>query len=160
MPNLGTIKNFSGYYGFLSNFAQTPIRWQGHEWPTAEHAFQAAKATTLPDMLSIKAAASPGIAKRLGRKVERRKDWEDVKLSIMDEVLQCKFLADPSRRLSLRLVNTMGYELVEGNTWGDTFWGVCGSIGHNHLGVLLMRRRHFLYNTGFFNGPQHLPTTP
>lgn len=26
----------------------------------------------------------------------------------------------------------------EGNTWGDTFWGICGGQGSNMLGQLLM----------------------
>ena len=31
--------------------------------------------------------------------------------------------------------------LVEGNSWGDTFWGVCRGKGKNMLGKILMRVR-------------------
>ena len=35
-------------------------------------------------------------------------------------------------------------ELVEGNTWNDTYWGVCNGVGHNHLGKILMQVRQEL----------------
>jgi hypothetical protein len=39
------------------------------------------------------------------------------------------------------LLATGDKELIEGNTWGDTFWGVCNGIGQNHLGKILMAKR-------------------
>ena len=43
--------------------------------------------------------------------------------------------------LALALKYTGDAELIEGNNWGDTFWGVCNGVGENHLGKLLMARR-------------------
>ena len=34
-------------------------------------------------------------------------------------------------------------ELVEGNYWGDTFWGICNGEGTNWLGILLMAERAY-----------------
>ena len=31
--------------------------------------------------------------------------------------------------------------LIEGNDWGDTFWGMTDGEGENHLGKILMRVR-------------------
>ena len=42
------------------------------------------------------------------------------------------------------LVDTGDQPLIEGNTWGDRFWGVCGGTGMNHLGRLLMEVREEL----------------
>ena len=40
-----------------------------------------------------------------------------------------------------KLEETRGSELIEGNTWGDRFWGVSRGIGENHLGKILMEER-------------------
>jgi predicted NAD-dependent protein-ADP-ribosyltransferase YbiA (DUF1768 family) len=41
-----------------------------------------------------------------------------------------------------RLNSTKGCELIEGNTWGDKFWGQCPlGNGRNELGKLLMSIR-------------------
>lgn len=68
-----------------------------------------------------------------------RRDWEEVKLDIMYELLKCKFDQNPS--LKEKLINTGDRLLVEGNDWHDTYWGVCNGKGSNHLGKLLMKLR-------------------
>jgi predicted NAD-dependent protein-ADP-ribosyltransferase YbiA (DUF1768 family) len=73
-----------------------------------------------------------------GQKVTLRKDWEGVKIQVMRDVLRLKF-ANPGLRD--RLLETGDRELIEGNTWGDTFWGVCRGSGKNWLGQLLMELR-------------------
>ena len=40
-----------------------------------------------------------------------------------------------------KLIDTGDIELVEVNSWGDTFYGVCNGVGENHLGKLLMKIR-------------------
>lgn len=134
------IDSFRGQYRFLSNFYPSPF-------PTLEHHFQASKATTVEDAIFVMSAAKsekgvstllvpdPGEAKRRGRAIKCRDDWDDCKIEIMHGWLVIKFL-DPMLRGWLR--DTGDAELIEGNTWGDRFWGKCNGEGENVLGELLM----------------------
>lgn len=132
------VTEFQGNYRFLSNFWKCPIEYEGVLYPTVEHAYQAAKTTIPGERKTIREAVSPGVAKKLGRKVTLRANWEQVKLSTMLDLLRLKF-ADPYLRA--KLLNTLTAELIEGNYWGDRYWGVCDGRGENHLGRLLMQVR-------------------
>jgi ribA/ribD-fused uncharacterized protein len=137
------INKFDGPYAFLSNFYHSPIVYEGLEYPTVEHAFQAAKTLKVSERESIAALPTPGAAKRAGRQVALRKDWEEVKIDVMRECLKEKF-KDPV--LFASLVATGDEELIEGNYWHDNFWGVCScersnGQGLNQLGKLLMELR-------------------
>lgn len=132
------ITSFDGEFAFLSNFFPCEITWEGITFQTTEAAFQAAKTTDLEKRKEIAELSTPGKAKRAGRKLEIRSDWESIKVSIMEEVLRIKFSQPKMREL---LKSTSSKELVEGNTWGDTFWGVC-ETGQNMLGKLLMKIRN------------------
>lgn len=133
------ILEFREAHEFLSNFWPVAIRFEGQTYPTVEHAFQAAKTDDEEERARIRGARDPGKAKRLGRAVRLRRDWEKVKLGIMESLLREKFTAHPDLRELL--LATGERRLVEGNTWGDAFWGVCRGRGKNHLGKLLMRVR-------------------
>lgn len=138
------IAEFSGHHRFLSNFELAPVLWDGKIYPTVEHAYQAAK--TLDHALReiIRKAASPGKAKRMARNISPRKDWDDIKLCVMLGLLRQKFsYAD----LASMLLETENQELVEGNTWGDIFWGVYEGHGENNLGKLLMQVREEIGGT-------------
>jgi ribA/ribD-fused uncharacterized protein len=129
-----TIDRFSGEYRFLSNFYPVAIVLDGEQYSSVEHAYQAAK--TLDPLkrkrfLNISAPA----AKRLGRSITLRPDWEDFKLDIMFNLLQRKFRNPELRR---KLKDTGDAILIEGNHWGDTFWGICKGDGYNMLGQMLM----------------------
>lgn len=132
------IDRFRGEHAFLSNFHRHPFRWRGHVFATAEHGFQSAKSRNERERQRIRAASSPGEAKRLGRRADLRCEWERIKDDVMHSVLQAKF-AVPELRDAL--LATGDAELVEGNTWGDAYWGVCGGRGRNQLGRTLMRIR-------------------
>jgi len=130
------IRKFRGKHAFLSNFYQgAPFEWRGHTWATAEHAYQAAKCERTEDARAIREATSPASAKRMGRRVLLRPDFDEVKIDLMREILQAKFSHHSTARL---LENTGHAELIEENHWGDTFWGRCDGRGLNHLGNLLM----------------------
>ncbi len=139
------IDNFSGEHRFLSNFYPSPIYVDGLRFPTVEHAFQAAKTSDVADKERIAQAKSPGRAKSLGRKVRLRKDWEAVKVGVMKQCAELKFESDA--QLADLLLATGEARLIEGNTWNDSFWGVCGGRGKNHLGKILMRVRSQLQDT-------------
>jgi len=105
---------------------------------TVEHAYQAAKTYSIDDRMKIANADTPGQAKRLGRKANVRSDWESVKVGVMRGLLIQKF---SDVNLRKKLLATGKQELIEGNEWGDLFWGVCKGNGKNILGKLLMEIR-------------------
>jgi ribA/ribD-fused uncharacterized protein len=109
----------------------------GRIYKNAEAAFHAQKTFDL----SIKEQfqqLDPSQSKKLGRSIDLRKDWEEVKEEIMEYVIRAKF-SDPE--LQDLLLETGQQELVEGNWWKDTYWGVCNGIGQNKLGKILMKIR-------------------
>jgi ribA/ribD-fused uncharacterized protein len=132
------IDSFENEFAFLSNFYPSKICYEGIEYPTVEHAFQAAKTFDFEQRVAIAAAPTPGKAKRMGRRVSLRQDWEEVKDSIMEELVRRKF---KDKHLALLLWSTGEKELIEGNWWNDTYWGVCNGVGRNQLGKTLMKIR-------------------
>jgi ribA/ribD-fused uncharacterized protein len=132
------ITEFEGEFRFLSNFYPSPVMLDGIEYPTVEHAYQAAKTIDTAERDRIRNAKHAGTAKKLGRKVTLRPDWEAVKLQVMEDLIRRKFSIPDLKDM---LLATEQEELVEGNYWGDTFWGVCEGVGQNHLGKILMKVR-------------------
>lgn len=133
------IDRFAGKHWFLSNFFPCVITYCGITFQNAEAAFHAQKC---PERAAEFANLDPSAAKRLGRRVKLRADWEDVKDDIMAEILGVKFRAHPGLRD--KLLATGDKRLIEGNTWGDTYWGVSDGKGKNRLGELLMELRDAL----------------
>lgn len=106
-------------------------------FPCSESAFQAAKCLYQKDMAQF--TKLDGFkAKKAGRKVPLRPDWETVKVTIMTSIVKAKF--DQHPELMRRLRDVKG-EICEDNTWHDTFWGKCNGEGENNLGKILMRIR-------------------
>ncbi|HNC59253.1 MAG TPA: NADAR family protein [Leptospiraceae bacterium] len=145
------INAFKDEYRFLSNFYPCVVEFEGIEYPSTENAYQAAKTLNVIDRQLI-AGLKAGEAKRMGRKVEIRKDWDSVKLQIMESLLRQKF---SQTYFTFLLLQTENAELVEGNYWhnnnnnnyGDCFCGKCKNVvGQNNLGKLLMKIREDLRN--------------
>jgi ribA/ribD-fused uncharacterized protein len=143
------ICEFENKYAFLSNFYASPFTHDGIAYPTVEHFFQAAKTLNIAEKKAIAAADTPGKAKRMGRAVKLRPDWEKVKVYYMELGLRLKF-ADPE--LAQKLIATGDEELIEGNWWHDNTWGSCfcsdciNKPGRNLLGMLLMElRKELIY---------------
>lgn len=90
MSTYNQITSFRGEFFFLSNFYPIEINFEGRNYPTAEHAFQAAKCVNADDKEKIRGSSTPTIAKSIGRSVQLRKDWESKKLTIMEEILEVK----------------------------------------------------------------------
>lgn len=132
------INDFSGKHSFLSNFYSSPIQEGILTYPTVEHYYQSKKATNMEDKLMVAKAVTPAEAKHMGRQIKMREDWEDIKIGVMERGLRMKFAIPELRDL---LLATGDEELVEGNWWNDTCWGVCRGVGENNLGKLLMKIR-------------------
>lgn len=134
-------------YRFLSNFYPAEIRIGPEAYITLEHAYQAMKFVYWEDRLKVARQPTPGHAKRFARTHTglRYPDFHERKLDLMERLLRKKFRH--FSQLGDMLLATGDAELIEGNTWGDTFWGVCAGTGYNHLGRLLMERRAALRPT-------------
>ena len=134
------IDKFRDKYFFLSNFFQTRVKYNGLEFKNNEAAFQAQKVLDVEEQLAF-TQLSPKEAKRRGRQVKLRPDWEDVKDEIMEEIVRAKF--SQHGNLKDKLLATGDATLIEGNTWNDRYWGVDirTGEGQNHLGKILMKIR-------------------
>ena len=135
------INKFRGKYQFLSNFYETPVTWNGLTYLNNEAAFQSAKTFSDRECFTN---LDPSSAKKLGRKVQLRSDWENVKDDVMYEICKAKF--SQNTELKKRLLSTGNEHLEEGNTWGDKIWGTVNGNGENRLGKILMRIREELRN--------------
>lgn len=142
------INNFRGQFGFLSNMHDSIIIYQDITYMNAEAAFQSMKTLNIAIRKTFTDLSGPK-AKRKGKSVKLRKDWNDVREEIMYEIVKAKFIQNP---LLLRKLLATGNELLEeGNIWGDKFWGTVNGIGENKLGLILMMIRDELRNY-FKNG--------
>lgn len=144
-----TIKSFSGKYRFLSNFYLSTITIKHLEFNCVEQVYQCAKTTNAFDYNKIYNEYSPGKQKKLGSKVEMEKNWEQVKVGVMFNAVLLKFMQN--EKLRKQLIETDDAILIEGNTWGDVFWGKCDGKGKNWLGRILMIVRSLVANPYFEN---------
>lgn len=132
------INSFRGKYFFLSNFYECTVTFDGITYMNNEAAFQAQKCVDKKDREQF-SALDPSKAKRLGRRVELRKDWESVKIDVMTEIVRAKFTQNDD--LKYLLLATGDEPLEEGNDWGDRIWGTVNGVGANNLGKILMKIR-------------------
>jgi ribA/ribD-fused uncharacterized protein len=154
------IASFQGTHHFLSNFYLVDVDYEGMKYPSVEHAYQAAKTVDLLQREIIASARTAGAAKRLGRRVIMRPNWDRVKIHIMTQLVMYKFSASvPAPTLVGMLLSTHPHRLIEGNTWGDRFWGAVYNHateiweGQNHLGIILMdvREKFFQLDQEFLS---------
>lgn len=158
----GVVPEFKGEHFFLSNFYGAEFTWRNELWQTGEHAFQAAKAWHMQEAYihqiegyfnKVRDAPTPAKAKYAGRSVKIDLDtWDAQKVSYMREIIHAKF-GNGQGNLVGQLINTGAMLLVEGNDWGDSFWGRCRKdgkmIGLNTLGTLLMEERGYWLHSDF-----------
>lgn len=137
----------------FSNFQDfdQPMLYQGMRFESVETFYQAMKTESVEKRREI-SLMTASQAKKAGSKLTIRKDWEDIKLKVMEYALRYKFT--PGTSHYSKLMETDG-KIVEDNLWHDNFWGVCycGALtsspygkrnctkGKNHLGILLMKIR-------------------
>lgn len=136
------ILEFKGENRWLSNFWPCTIKLDTDFYHSVEHAYVAAKTIHSHERLAVRFAKTAGDAKRMGRSITIRENWDNLKLNYMHGFIEQKF--SEGSELAGKLIATGSCLIVEGNTWGDRFWGVCGGEGANNLGVLIMDRRKYL----------------
>lgn len=137
------IEAFKDEYRFLSNFHPAEVEWEGCLYPTVEHAYQAAKTVIPEERAAVLACPHAGAAKKYSAKLTIRPDWEAIKPTVMRQLLRAKFSIPELREL---LLATGEEEIIEGNSWHDTYWGQCycercRGEGQNLLGQMLMEIR-------------------
>lgn len=136
---MSRIISFTGPNFFLSNFYPCEVAFEGKVYKSSEHAYMASKTEDLNVREYIASQPTPGQAKKIGRSIPLRENWDNVRVYYMRTILKSKF---SDQALYEKLLSTAPYELIEGNTWGDTFWGQCPiGKGQNMLGKLLMELR-------------------
>jgi len=150
-----TISNFYGpQFFFLSNFFPSTMvatfNNVNYEFATGEHLFQGAKifASTWDEekkkawLTELVNNPDPKKAKYYGRSIQiDRTIWNNMNINVMRRTQEIKY---QNSELAQQLLATGEEELIEGNTWGDKFWGQVNGVGENHLGKLLMERREKL----------------
>ena len=136
---------FDCEYRYLSNFWLCKVVLDKVIYPSVENAYQAAKTLDLEERKKFE-KCFPYEAKKFGRKVVMRPDWDDVKLDIMYDLVSQKFKNHYD--VQTWLLRTGNANIIEGNYWKDTFWGVCGGVGENHLGKIIMRVRSEIRDSG------------
>lgn len=133
---------FKDKYAFLSNMYECPVKVEMdgkiYEFKCSESAYQACKC---PERFEEFINLNGYEAKKLGRKVKIRPDWEELKYGFMYVIVKAKF--EQNRFLKIRLMALKNIDIVEDNTWGDTYWGVCNYVGENRLGEILMDLRDY-----------------
>lgn len=141
---MAKIISFTGPNFFLSNFYPCEVAFEGKIYKSSEHAYMAAKTTDENIRSYIASQPNPGAAKKIGRSIQLRENWDNIRIQYMRIILESKF---GDYELRERLNATKGCELIEGNTWGDKFWGECPlGVGQNNLGKLLMSIRDDITN--------------
>lgn len=133
------INKFEGKYHFLSNFFIKPITYNGLKFTNVEAAFQSQKTLDLNEQAAFQ-EMNPSQAKSAGRRIiNLRPDWTTTERDrVMTELCRIKFSNPEMKTL---LLQTGNEELVEGNDWGDIYWGIYNGIGFNKLGKILMQIR-------------------
>jgi ribA/ribD-fused uncharacterized protein len=139
---MNRIDSFSGDYSWLSNFHLCPVEFEGVIYPSSENAYQAAKTLDLDRRIPFQTYSS-GKAKKYGALLEKRPDWDSVRVATMKNILWDKFKRNPD--LLEKLLATGDAELTKGVYWHDQFWGNCScgrpscqQAGQKRVGRLLM----------------------
>lgn len=142
------ILGFFGEYRYLSNFHMKDFVLDTITFNCSEQAYMYQKTMVPKELTRILNCKTGPEAKKIGCMVTLRDDWDLYRLYAMHRVLVAKF-RDPE--LAEKLIGTGNSYLEETNTWQDRFWGVCGGLGHNHLGLTLMKiRTRLIENRGPF----------
>jgi ribA/ribD-fused uncharacterized protein len=138
----------------LSNFSAFSLEWKGLMFATSEQAYHWEKFPdhpTLRHLIHYSRSAHEGFKFAEAHKLARRRDWDDVKVGIMLEILRAK--AAQHEYVRRKLLATGDRELIE-DSWRDDFWGWGPNRdGKNMLGKLWMQVR-----AGLRDGPKAAET--
>lgn len=132
-------------HGAFSNLYRRTIIFEGVEYPTSEHAYQAGKARKDSVREWLMAAPSPSLLAMAAHGLyvwDVHPDWSKTKFDRMKRVLHAKFTQHED--LLHLLLSTGDARLVEKATVDNAvnrLWGEVNGMGKNMLGQLLMEVR-------------------
>lgn len=138
-------------YGVFSNLFKRTVTFEGVEFPTAEHAYQAGKARKETVRNWLLSAPTPSLVAMAAHGLytwDIVPNWSKIKFERMREVLRAKYTQHEDLRLVLlstgdaRLVESCRTDNLVNRTWGEV-----NGKGLNMLGVLLMEVRVELRQT-------------
>lgn len=142
LPETRFLSNFYPYKNKEGEKYPETVRvmFEGVAFDCTEKAYQAAKSLDHNVRKAI-SKMSPYEAKAYweGKDDQVRPDWLEVRDALMLDFNLQKFHGNLN--LWKMLKATGDAELIEGNTWGDTYWGVCDGVGQNKLGNMLRKIR-------------------
>lgn len=128
------------FYVF-SNFSAFTTQWKGKLYPTSEQAYQAERYEdeSTKELIRTARSAHEAFVYAMTHKDADRKDWDDVRVSIMKDILRAKVEQHPY--VKQKLLESGTKELIE-DSWRDDFWGWGpNKDGKNQLGKLWMELR-------------------
>lgn len=128
------VTQFRDEFWFLANPFPARVVYEGMQYPSTEHAFQAAKTGNLRIRGEISRMPGWREAKQRGRSLDLRPDWENVKHAVMLQLSLAKYILHPDLRAAL--LGTGDRLLIEGNHWGDWEWGAVPFPGPDNAGPL------------------------
>lgn len=133
-----SVERFKDQYSWLSNMHEFDGFVYGNLHFTSTESFYQAMKTMNPTDRKRISQMNGYNAKREGKKIQLRDDWEEVKDDVMLFALRLKF---KNAKLRKKLLDTGDSLLIEGNFHGDHYWGVCKGLGLNKLGLFIMQVR-------------------
>lgn len=154
LPSGDAITSFQGEHRWLSNFWHVAIQYEGDTFPSVEHAYQAAKTLDPLERAAFRLPITAGKAKGLSKKLVLRPEWPHIRLQIMEDLVRQKF---QDKELREKLLATGNRQLIEGNEWNDSFWGVSRGKGMNYLGRIIMKVRQELQTAKWPEGESNTP---
>lgn len=141
LDNENQIFFYEQEFYIFSNFSSFKLNWKGYDWMTSEHAYHSEKFEDENILKQLKETRSAHDAFKfaVANKNKYKKNWDDIKLSVMKEILRAKVEQHPY--VKKKLLESGNKELIE-NSWRDSFWGWGeNKNGQNHLGKLWMEVR-------------------
>lgn len=133
-------------YYIFSNFSSFAIEWKGKIYPTSEHVYHSEKFEdeNLKEQIKNCRSAHNAMYFAWANNDKSRKDWDEIKLEVMKEILIEKVNQHPY--VKKKLLQSDNRELIE-DSWRDSYWGWGeDKKGENHLGKLWMEIRETLKN--------------
>mgnify|MGYP002851785871 CR=1 FL=1 len=138
-------------FGVFSNFTESQLTYEGVSYTNPEAMFQSMKLLNKEQRKQF-SSLSPATAKKMGRSVSLRDDWEEVKYDCMLQTVLAR--CEQEVNFSETLKHTGDSFIFEDTTgWHDNEWGCCscdkcsGKKSKNMLGLALMDARARLDKT-------------
>ena len=146
---LERIVGFKKYFSFMKLEYQVPVYFEGGLYPSALHAYYAAKSQEQTVRKRFQRMPMLKDMRELARTLIEPEDWKLRRLGIMEIINRDKFRRNKELKDKLlttmerELINDITFELESGEVldYMTDFWGVINNQGQNQLGRILEKIR-------------------